>query len=620
MNQESRKPLFVEQFRDYVEDSLQESFDGLYDVVRSKYMARFFAERVLAPRNPALLPSAEEDVAACVVDGKGDQGVDFICREGGVVLVMQAKYSGGGRKAAKRRPEEPADFDSFRNVLGRLRNFRTLEMNEPLRELAAEIDWDKDRFQLYYITLRQLSANQAGIAEWNVTSMPDLPDLLERTELQILDEAKLNQELRDTLSLDTAEPWIADLMFTENEDSPAWTRLGSEDGRGCYVGRVSGAQLAVLFTQHKSSLFSLNIRNYIGDTATNKAIRKTALDRPDEFFFFNNGISALAESVEPHSKDKRILRCKNLSIVNGAQTVRSLHRAHIENADAAREVQVLIRLTETSSKKTTAEQEFLDSVTKYNNTQNAIKVSDFRSNDKIQHDIKVRFNALPSLGGRKFSYKNKRSGPGEREAKRGSEISIGMEEFTKTLYAFLFGPDDVYGGTGYVFDPTTEGGYAKLFGSGGEVLPSLGNETFEFYAGIWFVCSSAKDLWREESRKTKHSALERRWMLYFGLGEVLRKAYQGAEELYKGDLRKLSHPSWMGDGPTGTNQKVLVRLCRMAFQVLRQAYDESAKTGASHRNWFRSQATLRLIAERVKDSWNLVAEHADDYRFRASPK
>jgi len=42
-----------------------------------------------------------------------------------------------------------------------------------------------------------------------------------------------------------------------------------------------------------------------------------------------------------------------------------------------------------------------------------------------------------------------------------------MEEFTKTLYAFQYGPDDVYGGTGHVFDATAEGGYAKLFGPGG---------------------------------------------------------------------------------------------------------------------------------------------------------
>jgi hypothetical protein len=186
----------------------------------------------------------------------------------------------------------------------------------------------------------------------------------------------------------------------------------------------------------------LNIRNYIGDTATNKAIKKTAVGLPEEFFFFNNGISALAEGIEADAKDPRILRCKNLSIVNGAQTVRSLHKTQTDNPVAAKKAQVLVRITETQSKKTTHEQEFLDSVTKYNNTQNAIKISDFRSNDKIQHDIRSKFSELPSLNGKKFSYKNKRSGSSERDGKKGTDISIGMEEFTKSLYAFLYGPDD----------------------------------------------------------------------------------------------------------------------------------------------------------------------------------
>lgn len=49
-------------------------------------MARFFAEKVLGPRNPTILPFAEEDLEASIVDGKGDCGVDFISRENGVVL------------------------------------------------------------------------------------------------------------------------------------------------------------------------------------------------------------------------------------------------------------------------------------------------------------------------------------------------------------------------------------------------------------------------------------------------------------------------------------------------------------------------------------------------------
>lgn len=607
----------MDHFREYVEKKLGESFDGLNDILRSKYMSRYFAEKVLGPRNP-FIPTVEDDVQECIVDGSNDQGVDFICREDGVVLIIQAKFSGGGRKAAKRRPEEAADFEYFRNVLNRLQNFRSLQMSDALRDICAEIEWDRDRFQLYYITLRQLTADQANTKEWNAMPMEGVPDLLDRTELYLFNEQKLNLELRDTLSLDRSEAWEAALMATANEGSVPWLHLGSGDSRSCYVGRVSGAELANLFTNHKSSIFSLNIRNYIGDTATNKAIKKTAVVASEEFFFFNNGISALAESIEADAKDPRILRCKNLSIVNGAQTVRSLHKTQTDNPLAAKKAQVLVRITETQSKKTSHEQEFLDSVTKYNNTQNAIKISDFRSNDKIQHDIRAKFSELPSLNGKKFSYKNKRSGHSERDGKKGSDISIGMEEFTKTLYAFLHGPDDVYGGTGHVFDATAEGGYAKLFGVAGEVLPALTNEMFEKYAGIWFVCNKARDIWKEESRKTKHSALERRWMFYYALGCVVRKAYENLEVQYNADLRKLSKPGWMNDWPDGTIAKAILRQSKFAMQSMKQAYEENSKTGASHRNWFRSPATLEGIKNRVNESWVIVEEHAADYRFQQS--
>jgi len=109
-------------------------------------------------------------------------------------------------------------------------------------------------------------------------------------------------------------------------------------------------------------------------------------------------------------------------------------------------------------------------------------------------------------------------------------------------------------------------------------------------------------------------------MFYFALGEVLRKAYEGDDVQRKKDLRTLSHPRWIGDGPGGVNQRVIARSSRMALQVLRQAYDEAAKGGGGHRNWFRSQATLDLIRNKVADSWDLVAEHADDYRFAGRSK
>jgi hypothetical protein len=72
----------------------------------------------------------------------------------------------------------------------------------------------------------------------------------------------------------------------------------------------------------------------------------------------------------------------------------------------------------------------------------------------------------------------------------------------------------------------------------------------------------------------------------------------------------------MNEGPEGTIQKAIFRQARFAMQSMKQAYEESTSMGASHRNWFRSPATLEAIKNRINDSWIIVEEHAGDYRFR----
>lgn len=607
------KPLFRNQFRDYVENILGESFDSQTDVTRSKLMARFFAEQILAPRDPTLLPFGEEELAACMVDGKGDQGVDFIARENNTVLIVQAKYS-GVKKPTHRPVENPAEFEHFRGVLRRLSEYRTLEMNQPLRDVCADIDWEKDRFLLYYITLRQLSANQEELAKTPVTNPTHFTDILERTELYLLNEIGLNAELRDTLSIDEDSSEPISLRLSPNVEGKTWLKLfDDESGRACFVGKISGSQLAGLFARYRSRLFTLNIRNYLGDNITNKSIRKTALETPEDFFFFNNGISALATRIEadPSDSEGHTLKCHNFSVINGAQTIRSLHKAHSKNPDQVRDVNVLLRLTEYKAKKTRTEQEFIDNVTKYNNTQTSIRISDFRSNDKVQYDIRNRFSQLRAVDGKKFVYRNKRSGEREVGAR-----TIGMEEFVKTLYSFIYGPDDVFGGTSHIFDATKDGGYTKLFGDNGEILPTLDNSEFERYAGIWFMCSYAKEIWRDRSAKTKDDALERRWMFYFALGVALENSYAGDEETLTAHLRRLGDPDWTRKDSGVDTKRAISTLSRIAFKGMQDAYNEaSAKDGFTHRNWFRTLATLDMIRKHIANSWELVSEHANDYRL-----
>jgi hypothetical protein len=242
--------------------------------------------------------------------------------------------------------------------------------------------------------------------------------------------------------------------------------------------------------------------------------------------------------------------------------------------------------------------------------QNAIKISDFRSNDRIQIDLNKKFLALPARKGKKFQYKNKHTG--DRDSQK---IAIGMEDFIKTIFAFTHGPDDVYGGTQYLFDTSKTGGYMKLFGSDGAVLPVLSQDDFNTYAGIWFLCEYVKEVWGKEPES---EALERRWMVFFAIGESLRVIYGHAERPVTAALHKLCDPKWYTEPETHHFKAVTRAHCKLAFKAMKDSYArEQASKGEDfrHRNWFRSDETLRAIATQLEELYQVIGDSTERYVF-----
>jgi hypothetical protein len=342
----------------------------------------------------------------------------------------------------------------------------------------------------------------------------------------------------------------------------------------------------------------MNIRDYVGDTSTNKGIIKTAVAGPDDFFFFNNGISAVATKIEPDSAKNELL-CSRLSIINGAQTVRSIAKAQKRDKHAVRNVSVMVRISQFALNAGADEQAFLDSITRFNNTQNSIKVSDFRSNDPVQMELAHRFEKL-NRGGKKFWYKNKRVS--KQDALR---VPIGMEEFAKTVFAFRFGPDDMYGGTKFLFDTNPDGGYRMLFGDENGVWDALTEEEFKLLAGSWFICEHVRAVWsREKVRRLAEglpetkNALERRWMVFFVVGELLREVYKQVGANLGSEIRRLSKPGWMLED--GVEARTIEKYTRLGCSVLIKSYRSASKGPEfSHRNWFREKATLSDIRQEI---------------------
>ena len=115
-----------------------------------------------------------------------------------------------------------------------------------------------------------------------------------------------------------------------------------------------------------------------------------------------------------------------LQIINGAQTVGTLAKTKPHD-----DVCVLFRLTRTGD--VNIEKSINRNIIEYNNTQNLIKLSDFRSNDRVQLWLEMKFKetrnleVLPAI-----SYLRKR---GQRA---GAHKGVTLEEFAKVRYAYKY--------------------------------------------------------------------------------------------------------------------------------------------------------------------------------------
>ena len=167
-----------------------------------------------------------------------------------------------------------------------------------------------------------------------------------------------------------------------------------------YVTTIPARFLYNQFHKHRTRLFSANIRDYLGsrqsDSNINNGIKRTLKDASDNFWVFNNGVTILVHDfTEIEERNRKFLSIRGMSIVNGAQTTGAIGTG--ANAPDVK-ARVLARFVKTSDR------ELIHNIVQYNNSQNKITASDFRSTDKIQRRLKEEFNKIPSAeyeGGRR---------------------------------------------------------------------------------------------------------------------------------------------------------------------------------------------------------------------------
>ncbi|MFF4198833.1 AIPR family protein [Nonomuraea sp. NPDC001831] len=160
-----------------------------------------------------------------------------------------------------------------------------------------------------------------------------------------------------------------------------------------FHGMVSAGEIGQWYAEHGGRLFAKNVRQSLGLTPVNSQIISTLVERPEVFWYFNNGITILCDEVAsvPLSRGApngpRTLTLTNASVVNGAQTVSACYEAMTRYPDAGLGAQVAVKIISTLG----GFEDFGTSITKAANTQNNFEPRDYAALDPTQARIRDDF-------------------------------------------------------------------------------------------------------------------------------------------------------------------------------------------------------------------------------------
>ncbi|MGE8670240.1 MAG: AIPR family protein [Achromobacter mucicolens] len=317
-------------------------------------------------------------VTKYIVDGARDNGIDGVLYDGprNKLYIVQAKWStkGSGTIDTGDLRKFIAGVYDLLNEDWRKFNDRVKDVsdeiskairNDPEIVLVAAYNSDNPLSEECQAIVREFLDENNSDSQEVVTFRPfDLKRLL-RTIKAVKSGTKSDVELNLLQWGEQKEPYYA------------------------IYGKVSCADVAEWHAMHDDLLFSENIRNTLSESDINSQIESALLKSPADFWYLNNGITAIADDVvrKPISlgdqKESAYWKVGNLKIVNGAQTTGSIAKAYSKNPKAVKHAYVQVKVISLEH----APIDIANRVTTATNTQNRVEAKDFLALDPMQDAI-----------------------------------------------------------------------------------------------------------------------------------------------------------------------------------------------------------------------------------------
>jgi hypothetical protein len=390
--------------------------------------------------------------AVALTDGSNDKKCDlvYVDQDSGRAIIAQGYFSSREKASA------PANKASDLNTAVAWLFSGELDSIPPRIRPAREELHEAMRANL----VRQVEL-------WYVHNLPESHQVQEeldtaRSSVRAhLDRLYPDSSAEDVIALEvgrgTLDRWYATsqlpILVTDEIEVPADQGfLERGDKWEAFCASVPAEWLTSMFAMYGTSLFSANVRDYLGsinsDANINNNIKRTVEGNPERFFPYNNGLTVLVNELEPPIEDNPVLKIRGLSIVNGAQTTGALASSNA-SADALSSARVLARFVKCS------DQQVIREIIQYNNSQNKVEAADFRSNDKIQDRLRREFRRIPDA-----DYRGGRRG-GDRDIIERPPNLVATQTAAQALAAFHGMPNIAYNETRRIW--SSDEIYAQVF-------------------------------------------------------------------------------------------------------------------------------------------------------------
>jgi hypothetical protein len=218
---------------------------------------------------------------------------------------------------------------------------------------------------------------------------------------------------------------------------------------------IPGRVLGELYEEFGHKLLDLNVRSFLqAKGKVNKGIRETLNTEPERFLAYNNGISATVEALDFCILDNgsRFIRSMTgFQVVNGGQTMASIHRSTKIDGTNVENVYVQAKITEVEPERIP---DLAPLISRYANSQNKVSDADFSSNDPIHIELQRLSERIWAPGEQtrwfyertrgQFQVERNRKAPTIAKAKKYDLEHPSGQRFTKTDMAKFMYSWDMY--------------------------------------------------------------------------------------------------------------------------------------------------------------------------------